>query len=102
MGEGGVEVSANTKDGAWHEMTPGQHTATVRVFRNVTRKVSFHGRVARFNIETQTWEHDKCPHNHDKRIAARKCGEAAAKRLNREAEAKSFIDEHIVIIEVDI
>ena len=39
-----------------------------------------------FNLDTQKWENDRCPHNHDKQSAARKCGEAAAKRLNREAK----------------
>jgi hypothetical protein len=59
--------------------------------------------VARQGRPTRTWSYEKCPHDHWKRGAARTCSEAAAKRLNREAaKAKSFIDEHIVIIEVDI
>lgn len=90
MDEGGVEVSATTgthKDGLWRPMSPGSHVVNRLVFRNWTRKMVWHGRVSRFDVETGKWEHQNCPHGHDKQSAARKCGEAAAKRLNKEAQS---------------
>jgi hypothetical protein len=49
------------------------------VYQNVR---AYHGAVIRKGADGKP-EYDRCPHAHNKPSAARKCAEAAAKRLNR-------------------